>query len=852
MYGLLHLVHLCPRLNINTIVFPSMPSFGDFLDKIESQQVNHLFLAPPLVNAFIKHPASKGRSFPYFKSGMVAAAPLSAESEEAFRHMAGPDFLFSQTFGMTETSGLSTGLHPGATPRSGSVGCAVAGTEIKIILSDGTRLADGATGRGEMYIRGPQLCLGYLNNESATKEAFDEEGYLCTGDEVEVTEDGFITVMDRLKNIIKCKGFQVSPAELEGLLLQSPLVEDAGVVGREDERNGEVPVAFVVLTQVGKAAAWDNLDNLKAEIKKLVSDHKSSYKWLADVYILAQIPKLPSGKILSRELRAMLKSSVPEILAAPRSPVSTVFLNRQVDLEKQTLSTDNDALPKEHTVIFPGKVLISEKRVSAEVQLQELAKLAKEKRAEAETTTFRRIREWVSWYRIFHAIILSVNVVGIAFVLAHKWSTGRQYTATFASCNILAALLARNEVFVRLLFQAVMLLFKRWPPLFFRNTIATFLLNIGGLHSGFAVSGTLWLIAATIEFFRSGPSLIHPAILALSIVACVILILVCASAYPTFRNNYHNIFENVHRLAGWSGLAVLWILVGLADSWSVERQQFLHSELLHKPDIYLIIVLTSLIVLPWTTVRKVPVETRVLSKSVCQIRFIDGGGYSVGYFGRISRHPLKENHAFGITSFGPQSNDHYMLVVGQGDFTRGLIENPPTHVYTRMYKFVGLPFIVNMYRRGLYVVTGSAIGVALSVFLQPDPKSEWHLLWVAGNIERTYGDTALRDIQGVLGDELARKITIWDSRVKGRPNLIELIENKVQEIDAEVVFVTSNPKGTADVLRACKERKIPAHGPVWDRCVALLSSSVLLEADMILSLQLNESSEQVWLRSVVI
>lgn len=205
MYGLLHLVHLCPYLNIATIVFASMPSFDKFLDQVQSWQINHLFLAPPLVHAFLKHPASKGRSFPHFKSGMVAAAPLSAESEEAFRLMCGPEFLFSQVFGMTETAGLSTALPPECAPRPGSVGCAISHTDIKIVLPDGTPLQDGAVGRGEMYIRGPQLCRGYLNNESATTDAFDYEGYLRTGDEVELSSEGFITVMDRLKHIIKCK-----------------------------------------------------------------------------------------------------------------------------------------------------------------------------------------------------------------------------------------------------------------------------------------------------------------------------------------------------------------------------------------------------------------------------------------------------------------------------------------------------------------------------------------------------------------------------------------------------------------------------------------------------------------------
>ncbi len=168
-----------------------------------------------------------------------------------------------------------------------------------------------------------------------------------------------------------------------------------------------------------------------------------------------------------------------------------------------------------------------------------------------------------------------------------------------------------------------------------------------------------------------------------------------------------------------------------------------------------------------------------------------------------------------------------MFVFGQGDFTRAMIEKPPTHLYTRTYKFVGLPRIMGMFRRGIYLVTGTAIGVALSPFMQPIPGSEWVLLWVAGRIEETYNDSAVK----LLKDHYLNKhngnvdiaqrdyddhIVIWDSRKKGRPHLLDLIEEHVRRIDAEVVFLTSNPQGTADIMRGCRERGIPAHGPVWD------------------------------------
>jgi hypothetical protein len=478
-------------------------------------------------------------------------------------------------------------------------------------------------------------------------------------------------------------------------------------VGRPDERAGEVPVAFVVLSHVGNLAARSDAVRVKEAIKDYVRSNKvsllsssrrhkslilnglclqSQHKWLGDVYFLDVIPKLPSGKVLSRELKRQL--TIYSIASAPGSK----------------------GLP------------------STISNVAETALSAREKRADAAPTLFQQVREWVSFYRILFVTVLSCNAVGIGFTLAHNWDSGREQTATFALCNVMAALLARNEVFLRILYNIFLILFRRWPPYWFRNAIAIFLLHLGGLHSGFAVSGSLWLVTATIEFFRQGSTLIHPAILGFSIIACVLVGAVCTSAYPTIRNTHHNIFENIHRLAGWTGVVTIWILVCLANSWSAAQNRFVASQLADKPDIYLTLALTICIIIPWTTLRKVPVKSEVLSPAVILLRF--KGGCRTGLFGRISRHPLTENHAFGIASLSPTSSEHYMCIVGQGDFTRSLIANPPTYLWTRQFKFVGLPIMTSFYRSGVYVVTGTAIGVALSVFLQRDPKSSWHLLWI--------------------------------------------------------------------------------------------------------------------------
>jgi acyl-CoA synthetase (AMP-forming)/AMP-acid ligase II len=203
MFGLVTLVHLCPHLGIASVVFKSMPSFNIFLETIVRLRIGHLFLAPPLVNAFVKHPATLSFDLRFFRSAMIAAAPLDSEMESAFQKIGGPEFLVTQGFGMTECGGLITGLPFGTPPRPGSVGRLLSSTEAKIVDEHGVVLVAGQ--RGHLCVRGPQLCLGYLGNAQATQAAFDTDGFLLTGDIADMTADGYFHIVDRLKYMIKTK-----------------------------------------------------------------------------------------------------------------------------------------------------------------------------------------------------------------------------------------------------------------------------------------------------------------------------------------------------------------------------------------------------------------------------------------------------------------------------------------------------------------------------------------------------------------------------------------------------------------------------------------------------------------------
>jgi len=235
---------------------------------------------------------------------MVGAAPLSNEvNAQIFRVF--PEAHIGQAYGMTETC-TSVSAWPITKRRgtAGSAGLLEPGIRARILKEDGTFGTYDEP--GELLIWSPSNALGYYNNEEATKETF-VDGWVRTGDVAKIDRNLELWILDRMKEIMKVRGFQVAPAELEGCILDHPDVNDTCVVGIPDEYSGEVPLAFVVLNSDAAKRAEKNTDEgakIKASIQKHVSDNKVYYKRLAGgVEFVLTIPKNPSGKLLRRVLR---------------------------------------------------------------------------------------------------------------------------------------------------------------------------------------------------------------------------------------------------------------------------------------------------------------------------------------------------------------------------------------------------------------------------------------------------------------------------------------------------------------------------------------------------------------------
>lgn len=275
----------------------TMPRFDLplFLQISQDYKARRMWVVPPVALALAKHPLVDDYDLSALNEVFIAAAPSGPELSNAIAARLGCTAL--QGYGMTELSPVSH-VVPRHAPRSGAAGVTAPNTLCRIVdIQTGADLAAGE--EGELWIKGPQVMQGYLNNPKATAESITEDGWLRTGDIAKIDADGYMFITDRLKELIKYKGFQVAPAELEATLVAMTGITDAAVVGLPDDEAGELPVAFVV--------AGDPAPD-EAAIKAHVGAQLSHYKQLHHIYFVDTIPKSASGKILRRFLREGLKS----------------------------------------------------------------------------------------------------------------------------------------------------------------------------------------------------------------------------------------------------------------------------------------------------------------------------------------------------------------------------------------------------------------------------------------------------------------------------------------------------------------------------------------------------------------
>ena len=369
------------------------------------------------------------------------------------------------------------------------------------------------------------------------------------------------------------------------------------------------------------------------------------------------------------------------------------------------------------------------------------------------------------------------------------------------------ALLFRQENFVNLVYE----IFTCAPhslPLAIRRRLAK-VFHYGGCHSGCGVAAVVWYLMYTFVATKLALQMKATAAIANMATSYVLILMFCAilvGAHPRIRVKFHDGFEAAHRFAGWTALCTFWIHTYFAAE--IERGRMpLWKYLLTSPNFWFLLASTCCSVLSWSRLRLQEVFPEVLSSHATRLHF-KYKNMKPFYGIKLSDRPLMEWHAFA--TIPEEDGKGFSVVVSNaGDWTRKHILEPPKKLWVRGYPLHGLLYTSRLFRRIVVVATGSGIGPCLSLmFANVTPR---RILWSTPNPEKTYGENVVKAVQ--KADE---KAVIWNTKTKGRPDMVGLTHELYSEFNAEAVFIISNPKLTRKVVYGMEIRGIPAYGAIFD------------------------------------
>ncbi|KAF1938000.1 hypothetical protein EJ02DRAFT_411254 [Clathrospora elynae] len=431
-------------------------------------------------------------------------------------------------------------------------------------------------------------------------------------------------------------------------------------------------------------------------------------------------------------------------------------------------------------------------------------------------------RLWLHWFTAYRILIWLTSATNLAILIAlvRRSIDGPGFSLVgpliATAANIFAAVLIRQEEVISVSFAIV----AKTPaslPLAVRRIIADFH-HYGGVHIGCSVSALLWyflfVIFNTTSFVDNAKKGLTTGWLWADILTCyaflLAILMVCVTAHPRLRVRFHNTFERIHRFGGWVALLVLWVNAGVSSHPPEGGSTLMYK----NAAVWLLAATTFLIILPWLRIRRIPITAAAVSAREVKLMF-PYANMPYTCTARFSLNPLTEWHAFA-TIPTPDAQSAYILISQAGDWTKSLIQNPPTHIWMRQPPAQNFLAFAPLFSSLLFVGTGAGIGPLLSLLSSPTIKlmraqgRQIRVMWCVHDPDNAHWGFVQDIIRAV--DPMPK---IFDSR-EGRPDL-QFEVNYMREIcGIEAVMIVSNAKVTRDMVETIKGKGGAAYGAVFD------------------------------------
>ncbi|MEO6098379.1 MAG: hypothetical protein ABIW76_22985 [Fibrobacteria bacterium] len=415
------------------------------------------------------------------------------------------------------------------------------------------------------------------------------------------------------------------------------------------------------------------------------------------------------------------------------------------------------------------------------------------------------------YHRLFAALILANAFMLVRGLAVEGWardslSVPLEALGNLALANFSIAILIRQQRVINALFW----LATRVPlsaPLWLRWQCGK-VFHFGGLHTAGATSGTVWfalLLGGQAWHAAKGGDAVSLRTLCLSGAVLPLLFTMILTALPPMRSKNHNRFERMHRFMGWTVLALFWMHTLSTQADLARGHGF---PLFRTPQFWVLCVLTLSVASTWWRLKIVPVEAVRTSSHAVILRFGKGCKAFPGSAVAISHTPLLEWHSFA-TIPAPGEDGFRLIVSRAGDWTGALIENPPSRVWIKGIATAGVANIEVLFKRVVYVATGSGIGPCMTHLLHK--RLPIFLIWATKNPIKTYGQPLVDEILRAVPDAV-----IWDTDTHGKPNLSAMALDAVSKFRAEAVIVIANRRLTENVIQASELNGIPAYGAIFD------------------------------------